>query len=273
MIVVKETPGGPELEAARAKVGALPLLDAFLAQADLDPSLEEDTRVFLGSESGSTDQGDLRSAVTVYLGLGKPALAVATLPSWSDEVARETLRQVRAALEKSGPESPWLAIDDASHEAAWKDAFLVRDRWEELHYLLPKDVALPIGESWRVEHVRPSQLDRLDEFLGRHGAQAWSRTSYAEGFYVWVCEGNDVVAAAGVHFVTPEVGQIANVLVREDRRGRDLGKMVTAAVARRLRSAGRLASLFVRADNAAAIGVYEKLGFKRVRKLVGMELV
>jgi ribosomal protein S18 acetylase RimI-like enzyme len=100
----------------------------------------------------------------------------------------------------------------------------------------------------------------------------WSPESFDTGPYVWVREGSEVVAAAGTHFETPFVGQIANVLVRDDRRGKGLGAAVTAAVARRLREHGKIVSLFVKADNEPAKRLYERLGFKRVRSLVYLEL-
>jgi ribosomal protein S18 acetylase RimI-like enzyme len=82
------------------------------------------------------------------------------------------------------------------------------------------------------------------------------------GVFFGVYEGEELVAAAGTHLFAPDEGAaaIGNVYTRRDRRGRGLGRAVTAAVLRRLRHLPTI-GLNVRADNAPAIHVYESLGF------------
>lgn len=61
---------------------------------------------------------------------------------------------------------------------------------------------------------------------------------------------------------------ISHVEIREDLRGRGLGKMlVGAAVARIFENGHDTVRLQVRSDNTAAAGLYEKLGFRTVSKL------
>jgi ribosomal protein S18 acetylase RimI-like enzyme len=264
MLLVQEAASPVAVERARSLVDELPLVPNLLVHADLAPGLAERTRVFLGFAL----TGELRAVATAYLGFGRPALGVTTLPGdWDEEVAVSALKAVR-----DGIDLPAMAIDDVSREAAYRRVFTIAARHEETHYVLRPGATLPTREDVPVARVAPDELDRLDEFLRAHGATAWSRESFATGPYVWVREGGEVVAAAGVHFETAFVGQIANVLVREDRRGRGLGAAVTAAVARRLRERGLVVSLFVHADNAPAIQLYERLGFKAVRKLAYLEL-
>lgn len=83
-----------------------------------------------------------------------------------------------------------------------------------------------------------------------------------DGVFLGVYDGGEMVAAAGTHLVAAEEGAaaIGNVYVRRDRRGRGLGKVVTAAVLNVLRDIDTV-GLNVRADNAAAISVYRSLGF------------
>jgi len=71
-----------------------------------------------------------------------------------------------------------------------------------------------------------------------------------------------LIAAAGTHLFAPEEGAaaIGNVYTRRDRRGRGLSRIVTSAVLHRLRHL-KTVGLNVRNDNAAAIRVYESLGF------------
>ncbi len=84
----------------------------------------------------------------------------------------------------------------------------------------------------------------------------------AHGVFFGLWEGDDLIAVAGTHLVAADEGAaaIGNVYVRRDRRGRGLSRTVTAAVLHALRDLETV-GLNVRADNAAAIRVYESLGF------------
>ncbi len=85
-----------------------------------------------------------------------------------------------------------------------------------------------------------------------------------DGVFFGVYKGEDLIAAAGTHLVARDEGAaaIGNVYVRRDRRGRGLGRAVTAAVLHELAGIETV-GLNVRADNDAAIRVYESLGFVR----------
>lgn len=94
------------------------------------------------------------------------------------------------------------------------------------------------------------------------------------GVYYGIREGGVLVAAAGTHVLAePEgVAGIGNVYTRRDRRGSGLGSGVTAAVTAELlrRRVGTVA-LNVHEDNAAAIRVYERLGFARILRIPGRD--
>jgi ribosomal protein S18 acetylase RimI-like enzyme len=79
-------------------------------------------------------------------------------------------------------------------------------------------------------------------------------------------EGDRLAAAAGTHVLDEQEGVagIGNVYTRRDRRGRGLGLQVTAAVtAELLQRQIATVALNVEENNAAAIHVYEKLGFQQ----------
>jgi len=85
-----------------------------------------------------------------------------------------------------------------------------------------------------------------------------------DGVFFGVYKGDELIAAAGTHLVSREEGAaaIGNVYVRRDRRGRGLGRAVTAAVLHELAGIETI-GLNVRADNDAAIRLYDSLGFLR----------
>jgi len=86
----------------------------------------------------------------------------------------------------------------------------------------------------------------------------------ANGVFHGIYEGPVLVAAAGTHLVAREEGAaaIGNVYTRRDRRGRGLGRLVTSAVLGELAGVDTI-GLNVRADNDAALHLYESLGFAR----------
>jgi ribosomal protein S18 acetylase RimI-like enzyme len=84
------------------------------------------------------------------------------------------------------------------------------------------------------------------------------------GVFYGVYEGAELVAAAGTHLYAPAEGVAAmgNVYTRRGWRGRGLGRIVTCAALAMLAELETV-GLNVRVDNAAAIRVYEGLGFVR----------
>jgi ribosomal protein S18 acetylase RimI-like enzyme len=86
------------------------------------------------------------------------------------------------------------------------------------------------------------------------------------GVYYGIREGGAIVAAAGTHVLAEResVAGIGNVYTRRDRRGRGFGAQVSGAVTAELLQLGvRTVVLNVDESNAAAMRVYERLGFER----------
>ncbi|MET7707786.1 GNAT family N-acetyltransferase [Micromonospora sp. NPDC005413] len=86
------------------------------------------------------------------------------------------------------------------------------------------------------------------------------------GQYLGVREGGELVAVAGVHVFSPayRVAALGNVTTHPRWRGRGLGAAVVAALCVRLRASVTHVTLNVKADNAAAVRLYERVGFTRV---------
>ena len=97
------------------------------------------------------------------------------------------------------------------------------------------------------------------------GGDAFSPEEITRGVFCGIRQADQVIAVAGTHVVS-ESGRIAalgNVMTHPDWRGRGLASIATSAVVARLIDRGvSTIGLSVSRENAAAIRVYEKLGFE-----------
>jgi predicted GNAT family acetyltransferase len=93
--------------------------------------------------------------------------------------------------------------------------------------------------------------------------------------YVGIRDGADLVCVAGVHVWSQEwrVAALGNVATLPEARGRGLATTACAHLCSMLLGDGiDTISLNVRADNAAAIAAYEKLGFAHAADYVEVPL-
>jgi ribosomal protein S18 acetylase RimI-like enzyme len=92
-----------------------------------------------------------------------------------------------------------------------------------------------------------------------------------QGLFYGVREGSELIAAAGTHLLVPaeSVAAVGNIYTRRDQRGRGWATHVTSAVTEALLGLGlRTVGLNVQQPNAAAIRVYERLGYVRYCEFV-----
>lgn len=82
--------------------------------------------------------------------------------------------------------------------------------------------------------------------------------------YFGIRDGNELVSVAGIHVYSPQykVAALGNITTHPDYRGRGLGRAVTARLCASLAENVEHIGLNVKADNQAAISLYEKLGFE-----------
>jgi ribosomal protein S18 acetylase RimI-like enzyme len=81
------------------------------------------------------------------------------------------------------------------------------------------------------------------------------------GGYVGIFHGVELVAMAGQRLAPPGYREVSAVCTHPDARRRGYASIVSAVVARAIFERGETPFLHVAVDNAAAIPVYEQLGF------------
>jgi len=86
----------------------------------------------------------------------------------------------------------------------------------------------------------------------------------ASGVYYGVRRGTRLIAAAGTHVISPQLGiaAVGNVYTHREYRGQGLAKVVTSAVTADLLRECDTVVLNVRADNPPALAVYRALGYR-----------
>jgi ribosomal protein S18 acetylase RimI-like enzyme len=117
--------------------------------------------------------------------------------------------------------------------------------------------------------LAPAARDELIAFYARAYPGNWFDPRMLETRrYVGIRDGDDgaLVAVAGVHVYSEHerVAALGNIAVVPEARGRGLARRVTAALCRSLRGRVDHVGLNVRADNAAAIACYTRLGFAAI---------
>ena len=82
------------------------------------------------------------------------------------------------------------------------------------------------------------------------------------GSYLGIHESGQLVAMAGEGFRFPGFTEVSAVCTHPDYRGRGYGSSLVSALVQKITERGETPFLHFGTDNAEAIRVYEKLGFK-----------
>ncbi|PWU57526.1 GNAT family N-acetyltransferase [Micromonospora globispora] len=200
----------------------------------------------------------------LYHGVELPTLLAFAAPADSAELA--------ALLTDLAPLLParlW------AHLSPRLDATL--DRWFHLEDAAPHH-RMALTDPARLARVTPagaplSPAD-LPELLALYAAAYpgnWFDPRMLDtGQYVGIREAGELVAVAGVHVWSPtwRVAALGNVTTHPRARGRGLGGAAVAALCARLRDSVDHVTLNVRADNTAAVRLYQRLGFTPVADFV-----
>jgi ribosomal protein S18 acetylase RimI-like enzyme len=171
---------------------------------------------------------------------------------------------------------------------------------QEIYYVVPRELGGPLSECYtcpdrhtewrmvldaaafdppRLDTAKPIRAEQADLLAALYrlaaapGEQivAFSPWQIAHGVFYGVWADEALVATAGTHVWSRAEGvaAIGNVFTRPEYRGRGYATVCTGAVVRDTLAAGLdTVILNVREENAPAVRVYEKLGFRRYHLFV-----
>ena len=124
-----------------------------------------------------------------------------------------------------------------------------------------------------IRFMRLKDVDAVEAIERATFARPWSRDSFRQELtrnvaarYLVAEENGEVLGYAGAWIILDE-SHITNIAVREDARGRGLGRRLTAELLQVLSNLGAgYATLEVRVSNERAQNLYKSLGFISVGK-------
>lgn len=123
--------------------------------------------------------------------------------------------------------------------------------------------AVPLGDGDSTEMIALAELTRPGPFR--------ARTHQLGQFWGMHREGR-LVAMAGERMKMPGVTELSGVCVHPDWRGHGFARDLSAFVSNAIQQRGETPILHAYADNAAAVGLYEQLGF-RLRSAMHVQLI
>ncbi|GAB3544370.1 ribosomal protein S18 acetylase RimI-like enzyme [Actinopolyspora lacussalsi] len=141
-------------------------------------------------------------------------------------------------------------------------------------YFLTAEVAPERRHGESAVEVLPNGESERIEWLLREGHPATGANSRASGVRRWFgIRDGDRLVACGADRSINGVGFLAKITVDPAYGGRGLGSDLTAAMTRALLDEFGEVALGVTVDNARAIDVYERLGYRRVADVSSVRLL
>ena len=232
-----------------------PLLHIY-SVGDLDPFFWPHT-TWYGARGSD---GELEALCLLYTGMSLPTL----LALGRDDAG--ALPRLVAALRRVLPRRFYAHLSPGVRDAlgnGWRQ----EPHGRFLKMGLAEPSRLATVDTSGVERLGPEHLPELDALYARAYPGNWFDPRMLEtGCYFGVREGGALVCAAGIHVYSPRysVAALGNITTAPERRGRGLARRATARLCVALRETIDGIGLNVKADNAAAIACYRRLGFTEV---------
>jgi len=222
-------------------------LYAAYAIGDLEPAMFAKT-----TWAGAERDGRMKALALYYTGLKPPALFL-----------MGDANGLRAILEDAlCPEWVYLTCR-RQHLPMTRDFYELNETIPMWRMVLRPARFRPVeGDCVRLSRAHSSQLAELYA-LG--GGIAFGPAQVEEGAFYGVLADGQLIAAAGTHLVSPAYGvaAVGNIFTHPNHRRRGYGTACTSQVVEELLAQGLDVVLNVNRENTEAIGIYERLGFRR----------
>ena len=221
---------------------------------DLDDFFWPDTEWF-GWEKG----GEIQAIALLYTASGDPTLLAL---SEQQDVMRELVRSIFHLL----PEWFYAHLSPAVAEALERQCKI---KSYGKHYkmgLKSKTLLYDIDCSQVVRLTENDMEDILGLYKEGYRRNWFDARMLQTKQYFGLRLKNRLVSVAGIHVYSEKykVAALGNIVTHPDYRGKGFGKAVTAGLCQSLFEHVDNIGLNVKADNAAAITLYQKLGFEIV---------
>lgn len=122
--------------------------------------------------------------------------------------------------------------------------------------------ALPAVEDDRIRKLDESDAAEMLELATLTKPGPFTLKAQALGDFWGVKENGRLIAMAGERLKLDGMSEVSGVCTHPDFRGRGLGRVLTLHVAATISARGEQPFLHTYAENAGAIALYEKIGFK-----------
>lgn len=231
--------------------------NAFLhlyALGDLDPAYWPFT-TWYGLEAG----GEVRAVLLLYTAYATPTLMALGDPPFDD--LHELLRQARPLL----PQTVYAHLSPGCREAM-EPLARFESRGPHLKMALVEP-ALSVPGMERVERMTAADVPALNALYDAGYPGHWFDPRQVDtGHYYGLRVDGELGSAAGCHVYSParRVAALGNIVTHPARRGCGYAAAVTARLCTELLKTVDHVGLNVKADNAAAVRCYERLGFRPV---------
>lgn len=223
-------------------------LMAAYALADLDPDSGDRARWWLARREGEA----VACVLLVEMLPFRPCFATGDSEGLS-EILREGLKEPRIIV--AAPVPARLAIESVYRF----------DRCERMERMAVDVRTFRPRQTHTAVRLGPERVEDVVDLYGSASRTYFTARRLAREIYFGVYAGNALVAAAGTHVRSTELGiaAVGNVLTRLPYRGRGLATTCTSAVTEAALEQHADVVLNVRHDNGPAISVYTRLGYHR----------
>jgi ribosomal protein S18 acetylase RimI-like enzyme len=225
-------------------------LFAAYALADLDPVNVESARWWLARRDSEVVAGGVAMLDLTF----RPLFLVGEVDGVA-ELLRHAIREPRVVFAAR-----------LEHRPVIEEHYRL-DRADRMLRMAVDGSTFVANDSERAVRLGSSHLDDVIELYGLGSRSYFTARRLQRELYYGIYDGPFLVAAAGTHVRSSEFGiaAVGNVLTRLSYRGRGLARACTSAVTEACLAEHRDVVLNVREDNAPAIAVYRRLGYRVYR--------